>query len=487
MSTPFIYGEEASQAKFVGSLEEIRQLGNDVIDLLEADRQETLIEFDRRLSAMNGRRQRSNRVITPGRMAQFVTSDFLDIDQSKTTATVRADASAVSLRERAVPSDALIRSLSFTVTIGTVEKLDLNDTLFRVHTTGGSIPTGVFDIELIEPLNLTLMIFDTAATPSEPMITVETSANGVSYDSAVKVTRNGYRINAWITPAKVRFVRLTIQPSHPDLLSGDTFTFGITSFSANGLEFHLRSEYVSRTLTFKPRKGTVKFVADTIPGVTYFVSMGVPGTNPPFLEVKPDDVLTIPGSGKVGIVSPLSVGLKGTPWTPDGGGTTLGTTVLGLGTFVRPTVPNGFVYEVTTGGTTGASEPVWPVIAGNTIVSGTVTFTTRVDGIINHTFPTTAYIHSLKVTGDDDGKTVPVACGLSYLDPNVAKMINRYIAILSTEMRLVRGQIALDVGKTFTLQYETGPAKVECRLKVQLSTEDRALSPTFQGASLQEL
>ena len=52
-----------------------------------------------------------------------------------------------------------------------------------------------------------------------------------------------------------------------------------------------------------------------------------------------------------------------------------------LGQYVTPTTaygPTGFIYEVTTAGTTGATEPVtWPTTAGNTVSSGSVVFTTR--------------------------------------------------------------------------------------------------------------
>lgn len=51
---------------------------------------------------------------------------------------------------------------------------------------------------------------------------------------------------------------------------------------------------------------------------------------------------------------------------------------LSLGVFVTATIPNGYQYEVTTAGTTGATEPTWPTTAGATVVNGTVTFTTRV-------------------------------------------------------------------------------------------------------------
>lgn len=40
-----------------------------------------------------------------------------------------------------------------------------------------------------------------------------------------------------------------------------------------------------------------------------------------------------------------------------------------------PTVLNGFIYKATTGGTNAATEPVWPTVVGNTVVSGTTTYT----------------------------------------------------------------------------------------------------------------
>ena len=51
--------------------------------------------------------------------------------------------------------------------------------------------------------------------------------------------------------------------------------------------------------------------------------------------------------------------------------------VLSLGELRRPTTANTYVYEVTTAGTTGATEPTWPVTPGSTVVNGTVTFTCR--------------------------------------------------------------------------------------------------------------
>ena len=52
-------------------------------------------------------------------------------------------------------------------------------------------------------------------------------------------------------------------------------------------------------------------------------------------------------------------------------------TAYSLGAAVRPTTRNTFAYEVTTAGTSGASQPTWPTTPGNTVVNGTVTWTCR--------------------------------------------------------------------------------------------------------------
>lgn len=92
MPEQFTLGEQASQKKMVALLEEVRSKGSAVLEQLETARLESLVEFDRRLSSLNGRRQRANRVCSPGTALRFVVSDLVDIIQGVTTATVRVDA-----------------------------------------------------------------------------------------------------------------------------------------------------------------------------------------------------------------------------------------------------------------------------------------------------------------------------------------------------------------------------------------------------------
>ena len=50
------------------------------------------------------------------------------------------------------------------------------------------------------------------------------------------------------------------------------------------------------------------------------------------------------------------------------------TTAYSVGNFAAPTSENDFYYKVTVAGTTAGSEPTWPVVLGNTVVDGTVTW-----------------------------------------------------------------------------------------------------------------
>jgi hypothetical protein len=50
---------------------------------------------------------------------------------------------------------------------------------------------------------------------------------------------------------------------------------------------------------------------------------------------------------------------------------------LSSGAIRSPTTGNGYYYEVTTSGTTGATEPTWPTPAGTTVTDGTVVWTCR--------------------------------------------------------------------------------------------------------------
>ncbi len=68
------------------------------------------------------------------------------------------------------------------------------------------------------------------------------------------------------------------------------------------------------------------------------------------------------------------------------------TTALAAGAVRRPTVSNGYRYEVTTAGTTDGSEPSWPTTPGATVSDGSVTWTCRGSEIFDANCPHTAAV-----------------------------------------------------------------------------------------------
>jgi hypothetical protein len=63
-------------------------------------------------------------------------------------------------------------------------------------------------------------------------------------------------------------------------------------------------------------------------------------------------------------------------------------------TFVVPTVQNGFRYECTAGGggASAAGEPAWPVVLGNTVVDGALTWTCRTFAVTDVNCPHTKQV-----------------------------------------------------------------------------------------------
>ena len=165
---------------------------------------------------------------------------------------------------------------------------------------------GTFDLELDPPLNLSLLSFDVVSTPSTPEVSVGVSETGVTFSPASSLALNGYRINAWLVPATVRFVRLVISPTHPDTLGGSVYTFGLTSVSGWTIDFHLRSEWVSKPVLARPHSLFWKFLADSDPGLSYFLSLGTQAAQ----QVSPGDVVSVPGVSSV-VQSPVALDSSG--------------------------------------------------------------------------------------------------------------------------------------------------------------------------------
>lgn len=82
-------------------------------------------------------------------------------------------------------------------------------------------------------------------------------------------------------------------------------------------------------------------------------------------------ITTVTATGSWGTISHAALFDLATPanW--------VASTVYALGAFAKPVTQNGYHYEVTTAGTSAATEPTWPTVVGNTVVDGTVTWTCR--------------------------------------------------------------------------------------------------------------
>ncbi len=78
---------------------------------------------------------------------------------------------------------------------------------------------------------------------------------------------------------------------------------------------------------------------------------------------------TITGLG-LNTVMVFTVQDYGIPWPS--------VTPLSLGDVVHPTVPNGYVFRVTAVGTTGGTEPAWPVTPNTDVTDGGVTYTSEI-------------------------------------------------------------------------------------------------------------
>jgi len=290
---PFTNGEEASASKFMESLQALQNQGAGVLSLLETDFNELLVEFDRRQKSINSRRTLAWRVNSSMQALKFVVSDFSDIDQANTTGTVRADSAAVSLKERAVPAEAVIKTNKFSSSIGTIQSLDAAQSILTV-TTDGTAPTGQFDIELVTPLTLNQFFIEIVPSPSTPTIVVQVSGDGLTYSPATQVAVNGYNVTVWLPSIETRFIRIQITPTHPDVLNGNTFTFGITHFSAQATEYYLRSDFISKTLQFSPKSEYIVLNATKDSRILYYLSVYPDGDTPtPFVEVHSGEQIAI--------------------------------------------------------------------------------------------------------------------------------------------------------------------------------------------------
>jgi hypothetical protein len=424
----FQLGEVASASQLMAAFNVLWNQGENILNTLTNYRNLSLVDFQQQVEALNSRLQRANRISAPYTTVNFVTTDFLDIDQTQTSATVRADAQAVTLKERSTTTNAVIQNQTFATSDGTAEAISTDNSLYRVSTTDGSIPTGTFTVQLVQSLNMTVLTFDLAAMPPTPSFVVSASPDGTTFIQANQVSMNGYRLTAWFTPMEMRYITLAITPAAPDTLGGTSYTFGLTDFAGTETEFELVSELVTAPISFTPASLQLKLVAPSDPNILYFLSFN--GGN--WQEYAADSVIPIPGAAAV----------------------------------------------TQTGITVFQEEPgdIW--VGSNTP-----------GGLFQ--LPSNAYSNTVSVTDETTGNLLALLPGFPciYISDLAPGLSLDYMAfqVGSAAAYLPSVSTANPLTKTFTWSYVTGPSNMTVQLKVQLSTSDRTVTPTFTGASLQEM
>ena len=485
-------GDQGSRAVFMAALTALQAQGQSVLDSLAQTRLDTLCRFEQDLSALNGRRQRAYRLPVQDIAGQFLVSDLLDIDQAATSATVRADSSTVTLRERSRPAEATIQSTQFSTSAGSIEQFS---GMYRVTTQDGKAPTGTFDIQFFSGLDLTLLVFDIVMSPSDPAIAVQVSASGVTYTAATRVARNGYRVSAWLPAGEVKYVRIVITPSHPDTLGGSGYTFGLTSFTAYLAEFHMQSELATKIVQVTPGSAQMRLVAnDSGDGLAYFLSLG---DGAAYTGVAPGQVLKVPGAVEVAGGMIAVAGATATISDTSSSIVTLAEATPGdaagivSGSYIAFATVAG-VFQVT--GRVGLlltlDHPA-PAIAAQAITivsayldpdptSGMLWWKDET-GAYRSQLPDNLYGASLAIT-DAAGAPVRLAPGLN---PAFASHLTTPVFALYQGKLFYR---PLGTGSSlFSVSYTAGPDTIAASLRVQLITRDRAKTPVFQGASLQNV
>src|ERR1035441_8212387 len=118
-STTFQLGAQGSASQLMAVFNSLLAQGQSILNTIDSHRTLSVVNFQQKVEALNSRRQRANRAQVPYTAVNFVATDFLDVDQTQTSATVRADAQAVTLQERSVTTNAVVQSQLFATSSGT--------------------------------------------------------------------------------------------------------------------------------------------------------------------------------------------------------------------------------------------------------------------------------------------------------------------------------------------------------------------------------
>lgn len=477
MTTRFTDGTPGSESQVAQAFTELRTQGQAAINQLVVMRENTLLLFNNALTSLNGKRVRTNRLAQIGVPGQFVTSDLQDINQPITTASLRCDSNGVSLRERAAPGEAIVNTVRFSASEGTIQALQVPQTgasgnlgaLYRVATADGSTPTGTFDIQLLDAVSISLLIFDMMDTPSSATVQAFTSQNGINFIPSQSITRNGYRLAAWFQPMEGSYLRIVVTPALPDILGGSVFTFGLTDLHAFDVQYHLRSDVYTNQIEIEPRSANLLFQTNTVPGLNYFLSLA---GNPP-VELFPGSTIPVPGASVVTQTGVALTAPTGHPAWASAHSYMLGDQIIDS---------NGNLQTVTVAGTSGGAHPIWNIVGGITIDNASVHWKETASSLLIYTLPGDAYLSTLTITDHVSGVEVRLAPGLT---PLAIGLTNQYFTIDSSgNIFLILYNHAVDQTRTFDVSFTQGPDIITAMLQVELTTSDLNTTPIYNGAAL---
>jgi len=182
----FQLGEVASASQLMAAFNVLWNQGENILNTLTNYRNLSLVDFQQQVEALNSRLQRANRISAPYTSVNFVTTDFLDIDQTQTSATVRADAQAVTLKERSTTRRSLQNQTFCHLGWNGRGHLDGQTRLYRVSTTDGSIPTGTFTVQLVQSLNMTVLTFRFGCHASDAELRGLGIADGTTFTRPIR-------------------------------------------------------------------------------------------------------------------------------------------------------------------------------------------------------------------------------------------------------------------------------------------------------------
>lgn len=293
MANVFNNGDPGSKAVWSKALNTLVTNGQTQLDSILNLENTELIELNNQLVAVNSRRARTSRLLPISTVADFSVKDFLTVDQTKTTGTVRIDAGTATLKERAVPSSLLASQVIFSANAGSIQTLDTNQNQYRV--TNNSVPTGQFDVTLNGSFNISVLVFDILAYASAPQVQVSLTTDGITFTDATSISLTGYRVTAWFNNAAASKIRVKITPALPDSLYGTQYSFGFSDLSARATSFDLRSLIVSMPITFNPNSQQLQLSGVSDPNIAYFLSLSTTSTPGTSIQTSVGTPVDIPG------------------------------------------------------------------------------------------------------------------------------------------------------------------------------------------------